>query len=66
MKAQKETNKKLDIDELIEKSKKDGIASVDLDEALEEIQDEVPEVEYFVMYICEKDGDEIAVIDTRK
>lgn len=36
------------------------------DEALEEIQDEVPEVEYFVMYICEKDGDEIAVIDTRK
>ena len=37
MKAQKETNKKLDIDELIEKSKKDGIASVDLDEALEEM-----------------------------
>ena len=37
MKAQKETNKKLDIDELIEKSKKDGIASVDFDEALEEM-----------------------------
>ena len=37
MKAQKETNKKLDIDELIEKSKKEGIASVDLDEALEEM-----------------------------
>ena len=37
MKAQKETNKKLDIDELIEKSKKDGLSSVDLDEALEEM-----------------------------
>ena len=37
MKAQKETNKKLDIDELIEKSKKDGLSSVDLDEALEEL-----------------------------
>ncbi len=37
MKAQKETNKKLDIDELIEKSKKDGIIAVDFDEALEEM-----------------------------
>ena len=37
MKAQKETNKKLGIDELIEKSKKEGLASVDLDEALEEM-----------------------------
>ena len=37
MKAQKETNKKLDIDQLIQKTKKDGLASVDLDEALEEM-----------------------------
>ena len=37
MKAQKETNKKLDIDELVEKSKKDGISSIDFDEALEEM-----------------------------
>ena len=37
MKAQKETNKKNSIDELIEKGKKEGLASVDLDEALEEM-----------------------------
>ena len=37
MKAQKETNKKLDIDELIEKGKKDGLSSADIDEALEEM-----------------------------
>ena len=37
MKAQKETNKKIDIDELIEKGKKDGLSAVDLDEALEEM-----------------------------
>ncbi len=37
MKAQKETNKKLDIDELIAKSKKDGLSSIDLDEAMEEM-----------------------------
>ena len=37
MKAQKDTNKKMDIDELIEKGKKDGLASIDLDEALEEM-----------------------------
>ena len=36
MKAQKE-NKKLDIDELIEKGKKTGLSSTDLDEALEEM-----------------------------
>lgn len=36
-KAQKDTNKKLDIDGLIEKGKKDGLSSVDLDEALEEM-----------------------------
>ena len=37
MKAQKETNKKLDIDELVAKSKKDGLASIDLDEVMEEM-----------------------------
>ena len=37
MKAQKETNKKIDIDELIEKSKKEGLSSIDLDEAMEEM-----------------------------
>ena len=37
MKAQKDTNKKMDIDELIEKGKKDGLSSIDLDEALEEM-----------------------------
>ncbi len=37
MKAQKETNKKLDIDQLIAKGKKDGLSSALLDEALEEM-----------------------------
>ena len=37
MKAHKETNKKLDIDELVEKSKKEGLSSIDLDEAMEEM-----------------------------
>ena len=37
MKAQKETNKKLDIDELVEKSKKEGLSAIDLDEAMEEM-----------------------------
>ena len=37
MKSQKEINKKLDIDELIEKGKKDGLSSTDLDVALEEM-----------------------------
>ena len=37
MKAQKETNKKIDIDGLIAKGKKDGLSSVDIDEALEEM-----------------------------
>ncbi len=37
MKAQKETNKKIDIDELVAKSKKEGLSSIDLDEAMEEM-----------------------------
>ncbi len=37
MKAQKETNKKLDIDELVERSKKEGLSAIDLDEAMEEM-----------------------------
>ena len=37
MKTQKEMNKKIDIDELIEKSKKDGLSAIDLDEAMEEM-----------------------------
>ena len=37
MKAQKETNKKLDIEELVEKSKKEGLSSADLDIAIEEM-----------------------------
>ena len=37
MKAQKDTNKKLDIDELVEKSKKEGLSSADLDVAIEEM-----------------------------
>ena len=37
MKAQKETNKKLDIDELVAKSKKEGLSAIDLDEAMEEM-----------------------------
>ncbi len=37
MKAQKETNKKLDIEELVEKSKKEGLSAIDLDEAMEEM-----------------------------
>jgi RNA polymerase primary sigma factor len=34
---QKETNKKLDIDQLIAKGKKDGLSTALLDEALEEM-----------------------------
>lgn len=34
---EKENNKKIDIDELIEKSKKEGLSSVDLDDAIEEM-----------------------------
>lgn len=34
---EKENNKKIDIDELIEKSKKEGISAVDLDDAIEEM-----------------------------
>ena len=37
MKAQKDTNKKLDIEELVEKSKKEGLSSADLDVAIEEM-----------------------------
>ena len=37
MKEQKENNKKLDIEELVEKSKKEGLSAVDLDEAMEEM-----------------------------
>ncbi len=37
MKSEKEMSKKLDIDEIVEKSKKNGLDSVDLDEALEEM-----------------------------
>ena len=37
MKAQKENNKKLDIEELVEKSKKEGLSAIDLDEAMEEM-----------------------------
>ena len=37
MKKTEEQNKKIDIDELIEKSKKEGLSSVDLDEAMEEM-----------------------------
>ena len=37
MKSQKENNKKLDIEELVEKSKKEGLSSIDLDEAMEEM-----------------------------
>ena len=37
MKAQKETNKKLDIEELVAKSKKEGLSAIDLDEAMEEM-----------------------------
>ncbi len=37
MKKNEKNNKKLDIDELVEKSKKDGISPEDLDEALEEM-----------------------------
>ena len=37
MKKEKDTNKKIDIDELVEKSKKEGLSSVDLDEAMEEM-----------------------------
>ena len=37
MKAQKETNKKLDIEELVAKSKKEGLTAIDLDEAMEEM-----------------------------
>ena len=37
MKTQKETNKKLDIEELVAKSKKEGLSAIDLDEAMEEM-----------------------------
>ena len=37
MKKTEENNKKHSIDELIEKSKKEGLSSVDLDEAIEEM-----------------------------
>ena len=37
MKSQKENNKKLDIEELVEKSKKEGLSAIDLDEAMEEM-----------------------------
>ena len=37
MKQAKETNKKMDIEELIEKSKKEGLSAIDLDEAMEEM-----------------------------
>ena len=37
MKAQKDTNKKLDIEELVEKSKKEGLSPADLDIAIEEM-----------------------------
>ena len=37
MKKTEENNKKLDIDDLIEKSKKEGLSAIDLDEAMEEM-----------------------------
>ena len=37
MKKTEENNKKLDIDNLIEKSKKEGLSAIDLDEAMEEM-----------------------------
>ena len=37
MKQSKETNRKMDIEELIEKSKKEGLSAIDLDEAMEEM-----------------------------
>ncbi len=37
MKSEKENGKKLDMDELIEKSKKEGLSAVELDEAMEEM-----------------------------
>ena len=55
MKAQKETNKKIDIDELIEKGKKDGIASLDLDEALEEMDFDMDSLDK--LYESLEDGD---------
>ncbi len=37
MKKTEDNNKKIDIEEIIEKSKKEGLASIDLDEAMEEM-----------------------------
>lgn len=37
MKKEKDTNKKIDIEEIVEKGKKEGLSSVDLDEAMEEM-----------------------------
>ena len=47
MKAQKETNKKLDIEELVEKSKKEGLSSIDLDEAMEEMDFDMDALDKF-------------------
>ncbi len=37
MKKEKDANKKIDIEEIVEKGKKEGLSSVDLDEAMEEM-----------------------------
>ncbi|MGM9631694.1 MAG: RNA polymerase sigma factor RpoD [Eubacteriales bacterium] len=37
MKAEKDTNKRIDVEEFIEKSKKEGVTMADLDEAMEEM-----------------------------
>ena len=55
MKANKETNKKIDIDELIEKGKKNGIASLDLDGALEEMDFDMDSLDK--LYESFEDGD---------
>ena len=47
MKAQKETNKKLDIEELVEKSKKEGLSAIDLDEAMEEMDFDMDALDKF-------------------
>ena len=55
MKSQKETNKKIDIDELIEKGKKEGIDSINLDEALEEMDYDMDSLDKLYETITEGD-----------
>lgn len=45
MKKNEKNSKKLDIDELVEKSKKDGISPEDLDEALEEMDYDIDSID---------------------